>query len=145
MKQSLFALFLLSMLAVACSTSKHVADPDVDMIIDMQRMLPVRSTWEELEPAYRLEIHGNEVISYLPYVWGSSLNKEIRMNYLNFTVLLRGFTHEVNKHGHHVYRFNVQHSAYTFFFNVTVNQRGTALVEISSDGCDPISFEGRVR
>ncbi len=145
MKHNVIAFLLLSLLVVACSSSKIAPTADIDMTIDMQRMLPSRSVWEDIEPAYRLEIHGNEVISYLPYVWGRSIEREKRLDTLNFTAIMRGFNASVNRHGQKIYSFDVQHSVYTFNFFITINDRGTALVEISSDGCDPISFEGRVR
>ena len=54
MKHNVIAFLLLSLLVVACSSSKIAPTADIDMTIDMQRMLPSRSVWEDIEPAYLL-------------------------------------------------------------------------------------------
>ena len=147
MKQNVFSFLILLLLTVACSSSKNVtaADVNVDMVIDMQSMQPLNTQWEYIEPIYRLEIHGNEVISFLPYVWGRSIEKEKTMDMLDFTAKMRKYSSSVDRYGHKTYHFTVQQLAYYFHFDISINKQGTALVEISSDNCDPISFEGKVR
>ena len=89
MKQNVFSFLILLLLTVACSSSKNVtaADVNVDMVIDMQSMQPLNAQWEYLEPVYRLEIHGNEVISFLPYV--ISLFEEERDSFCDILFLVK--------------------------------------------------------
>ncbi|MBP3726026.1 MAG: DUF4251 domain-containing protein [Bacteroidaceae bacterium] len=147
--RAVFCLFsLCALLFSACATQRQQSHNDIqlNMTVDMHRMRPMQEAWEDLAPQYYLRFEGRQLVSYLPYKWGIRVtNHEVDMNVLNFTAPISGLKHNTTLHGDDCYLFNVQHSAFIFSFEITIDKQGNVSLEIGSDRCYPISFEGTLR
>ncbi len=109
-------------------------------------MTPSRGGLKHLTPGYFLQVNGDTLKSYLPYI-GRAYNAPISTSDAGFDFTSTDFTYAVSAGKKNSYNITVKtkDKMYNTEFMLTVYDDGTAYLRASSSDKQPISYNGSVK
>ncbi len=113
-------------------------------VIDVRSMHPYRSHTRQLSSPYSLELRGDSVISYLPYI-GQAWNIPYGGGKgLNFIGHLNGYDVHQIKSGLWQLVMEVENDEAKYLYLVEVFDNGSSSIDVRTQERDPISFYGEM-
>ncbi|MDD6553320.1 MAG: DUF4251 domain-containing protein [Prevotellaceae bacterium] len=152
---------ILSMLTVSCTgtrlTSAEKAQLSVKRVenvkkmindrhycIDINEMQPMAGPSRHLDDGYSLEVHGDSIISYLPY-FGRAYNVPYGGGKgLNFTATIGHYTMTVPKDGEYLIKMNIDNGEDQLTYQLDIFTNGKSYVSVWAKEREPISFYGEL-
>lgn len=126
--------------ATAQAVEKAMADRHYT--IDVQMMYPQRGPAKNVSGDYSLEVRGDTLVSYLPYI-----GRAYQVPYgggkgLNFVAVMERYSVTKDAKGQTIVTFGVTNEEDTYEYQLGIFDNGSATIDVRSKQRDPISFSG---
>ena len=127
---------------VAKEIALHKAIENREFLIEVNRMNPLSGSSRILTSSYSLEVKGEEVKSYLPYV-GRAYNIPYGGgNGLIFNSTITEYQSSFDNKGKAVIEFKTKSENDLYVYNIEISPNGAASVKVSSNNRQAIMFSG---
>lgn len=112
--------------------------------INVDRMIPMRMPARHLSSLYSLEVKGDTIVSYLPY-----LGRAYSIPYgggkgLNFTGIMSFYEPRQGRKNEIIIEIGVENEADTYVYQLKVFDNGNTDINVQSRNRDYISFSGEM-
>ena len=121
--------------ATAQAVEKALADRHYT--IDVQMMYPQRGPAKNMTSNYSLEVRGDTLVSYLPYIGRAYL-----VPYGGGKGLMERYSVAKDAKGQTIVTFGVTNEEDTYEYQLGIFDNGSATIDVRSKQRDPISFSG---
>lgn len=160
MKKSIYTAFLACTLASAAPIQAQQTDKEAQKArteqtvkealearryrIEVNYMTPMRGRSRALTDNYSLTIHGDSVLSYLPYVGEAYSAPYGGGKGLNFDALIQTYEAKEGKKGRKEIRFTTTNDEDSYTYHLTIYPDGTTQIRIQPTRRQSISFNGKM-
>ena len=160
MKKSIYTAFLACTLASAAPIQAQQTDKEAQKArteqtvkealearryrIEVNYMTPMRGRSRALTDNYSLTIHGDSVLSYLPYVGEAYSAPYGGGKGLNFDALIQTYEAKEGKQGRKEIRFTTTNDEDSYTYHLTIYPDGTTQIRIQPTRRQSISFNGKM-
>ncbi len=148
--------FILSIFLMGCSSSKGLTKEEKavketalrkavenrEFVVDVERMLPMSGRSRALTSSYSLQIDGDRVKSYLPYVGRAYSVPYGGGDGLNFESTITDYKSSFDNKGKAVIEFQAKTPEDRYSFRLEIFPNGSASVNVTSVNRQGISFQG---
>ena len=109
-------------------------------------MTPTSGKLRQLDPGYALQLKGDTLVSYLPYI-GRAYSAPMGSSETGYNFTSTNFTYEVSvgKKNTYVVSIKTKDKTYNTDFTLTVYDDGSAYLRASSTDKQPVSYRGHVK
>lgn len=112
--------------------------------IDVNRMIPMSGPTKALSSSYSLEIKGDSVVSYLPYMGEAYSVPYGGGKGLNFEAPITDYSINFDKKGTAKIKFKARTNEDNFSFYVQIYDNGSSSINITPINRQSISFHGKL-
>lgn len=112
--------------------------------IDVDYMYPMSGMPRHVDYNYSLSVHGDSIISYLPY-FGRAHNVPYGGGKaLNFVGLLKSYDDQITKKGEHVLTLRTRTDEDEYEYFIELSDDGSASISVFGNERDQIRFRGKM-
>jgi hypothetical protein len=116
-----------------------------EYIIDVNKMIPMKSSSKTLTSLYSIEIKRDTIISYLPY-FGEAYNIPYGGGKgLNFTATITAYNQMFDHKGKAIIELDTKNEEDRYHYFIEIFLNGSSFISVRSYNRQSISFHGHVR